>query len=298
MAVQETVKRHFIIINSLRNKPLSFDEINFKLENEESIDGNKLTCSQRTFQREIQAILSIYGIEIVCDRHTNKYFIKDLSENNAQTNRMLEALDLMNVLDRKKSISDYIFFESRKSTGSIYIMDILTAIKRRECIRFIHRKFWDEEPTIREVEPYAVREYKYRWYLMAKDYKDNKVKYFGLDRVEELTITGKKFNFPKNFNPENYGENSYGVIVDDSDVHKIVLSFTKFQGKYIKTLPLHHSQKIISDNAGELKIELKLQITHDIKMDLLSYGNQVKVLEPKSLADEIKEMHEEAMELY
>jgi hypothetical protein len=52
----------------------------------------------------------------------------------------------------------------------------------------------------------------------------------------------------------------------------MTLSFDDYQGKYIKSLPLHESQQTISDSENELQIKLKLYITHDFIMELLSYG--------------------------
>ncbi|WP_158860290.1 WCX domain-containing protein [Lunatibacter salilacus] len=71
-----------------------------------------------------------------------------------------------------------------------------------------------------------------------------------------------------------------------------------FQGKYIKTLPLHHTQEIIVDNEAELQVKLKLFLTHDLLMELLSYGENMKVIKPKSLADQIRQAHENAFNQY
>ena len=76
------------------------------------------------------------------------------------------------------------------------------------------------------------------------------------------------------------------------------LSFEPFQGKYIKTLPLHHSQQIRVDNEEELQVTLRLCITHDFVMELLSYGDSMEVLEPPALIEEIREAHGKAFNLY
>jgi predicted DNA-binding transcriptional regulator YafY len=68
---------------------------------------------------------------------------------------------------------------------------------------------------------------------------------------------------------------------------KIILSFSFEQGKYIKSLPLHHSQKELINNEDEYRIELLLHPTYDFVMELMSIGAHVKVIEPQSLKKEM-----------
>jgi predicted DNA-binding transcriptional regulator YafY len=70
------------------------------------------------------------------------------------------------------------------------------------------------------------------------------------------------------------------------------------QGNYIKTIPLHQSQTVIKDNSSELRVSLELVINTELKMQLLSYGDKVKVLKPQKLADELKESARRIVELY
>ena len=76
------------------------------------------------------------------------------------------------------------------------------------------------------------------------------------------------------------------------------MSFDYYQGKYIKSLPLHHTQETLIDNENELRIKLQLCITHDLLMELLSFGDNLKVLQPQSLADEITKTMQNALKLY
>ena len=79
---------------------------------------------------------------------------------------------------------------------------------------------------------------------------------------------------------------------------EIILSFNAFQGKYIKSLPLHETQQVLIDNKNELQIKLKLYVTHDFVMELLSFGDNVKVLKPQSLITEIKHAYQNALKQY
>ena len=94
-------------------------------------------------------------------------------------------------------------------------------------------------------------------------------------------------------------ENCYGIITsDDYDPEEIVLSFEPFQGKYIKSYPLHESQKILIDNETELRISLYLYETHDLLMELLSYGANLQVIQPKSLIDKMTGVVKDMYKIY
>jgi predicted DNA-binding transcriptional regulator YafY len=114
-----------------------------------------------------------------------------------------------------------------------------------------------------------------------------------------LEITNEHFEFPKNFNIEETFRYCFGIIGANGEAPQdIILSFNAEQGKYIKTLPLHHTQEILKDTNEELQIKLRLCITHDLIMELLSYSDEMKVLQPKILADKIKRMHQNACKQY
>jgi predicted DNA-binding transcriptional regulator YafY len=91
----------------------------------------------------------------------------------------------------------------------------------------------------------------------------------------------------------------FGIIAPNADKpSEVILSFDPFQGKYIKSLPLHATQEIILDTDDELRIRLTVYLTHDFLMELLSYGDTVKVLQPTQLIDELKEIYKRVLEKY
>ena len=89
-----------------------------------------------------------------------------------------------------------------------------------------------------------------------------------------------------------------GVTLGEGKPEKVLLSFSPLQGKYVKTVPIHHSQEIVKDSKNELKVSLELVINHELKMQLLSYGENVKVLQPKKLTEEIKDSAKKMAKLY
>ena len=176
---------------------------------------------------------------------------------------------------------------------------MLHAIKNKLQIKFTYKKFWEEESSQRHVEPYALKEFKSRWYIMAKDTGDAMLKSFALDRLSNLEIT-KAHYLQANLSQveENY-KYCFGIISPNDEVpQEIVLSFTPLQGKFIKTLPLHSTQQVIKDTEEELQIKLKLFITYDFIMELLSHGENVRVIQPKALIKEVKQALQDALDQY
>jgi predicted DNA-binding transcriptional regulator YafY len=140
-------------------------------------------------------------------------------------------------------------------------------------------KFWDDHITERVAEPYALKEFRNRWYLIAKD---TQVKTFALYRLTGLEITKKHFPYPKDFGVNDMFRHSFGIISSNgSEPQEIILSFSPEQGKYIRTLPLHEHQEAVVDNDEEYRIKLKLCITHDLLMELLSYGEELIIVAPE-----------------
>ena len=298
MSKRDYLIRYLLIIKKLRNsKCATFREINDYFHREfELIDGPK-EISLRTFQRDLTEIRTIFNIAIKCNK-LNQYYIEE-DDYQDYNSRLLEAFDIINSFQISYQLKPYILLEKRCPLGTQHLNGILHAIQNRYVLDFIYRKFYTETSGVREVEPYALKEYKGRWYLVSKDFKDNLIKIFALDRISDLSISNKKFSYPAGFDPNEYFRNCFGVIVPKkSEPVEIELSFEPLQGKYIKSYPLHESQIILEDNAKELRISLVLNETEDLIMELLSFGSEMKVLKPQSLIDIISQTANEMAKMY
>jgi predicted DNA-binding transcriptional regulator YafY len=177
---------------------------------------------------------------------------------------------------------------------------LLHAIQHQVEVRFEYEKFWGfaHEKNQRLLRPLVLKEARQRWYLIAEDPNDGAIKSFGLDRISDLEISSRRFEYPNSFNAEEKFKHAFGIISGEEAPEKIRLWLTREQGNYIKSLPLHASQKIVSETDSEIIIELFVCPTHDFVMELLSMGANVKVLEPKSLQKKVKARLLEAVGLY
>jgi predicted DNA-binding transcriptional regulator YafY len=298
MSKKESFSRYFLIIKKLQKKPASLAEIFDYLEKESAFKDYDFTISKRTFQRDLDDIKTIFDIFIQYDFSKKVYFIEDRGRQEI-TDRILEAFDTFNALNLSDRLSNHIHFEKRKPQGTEHLYGLLHAIKNKVQVSFTYQKFWEEELSSRTVEPYALKESKNRWYILANDLKDKQVKTFALDRITDLEISNKRFQIPANFNVNEYFKYSFGIISpNEMKPEEVILSFDPIQGKYIKSLPLHESQLILTDNEEELIIKLNIFLTHDFLMELLSFGDSVKVIKPESLISELKTTVKNVLRLY
>lgn len=297
MSKREYISRYNLIINKLRKGGADFNAIVNYLERESEIHGDNFVVSKRTFQRDLDDIRSLFNIDIQYDFSRRVYFIDDAGQPEVN-DRILEAFDTFRALNVSDGLSGYLYFEKRKPAGTENLYGLLHAIKNRLQIKFMYHKFWEDTLGQRSGQPYALKEFRNRWYVLAKDIHDDKLKSFALDRLTALDITRKSFTYPKDLDIEEKYRHCFGIISTDQKSEEVVLRFDPFQGKYIKTLPLHHTQSIIIDNNNELVVRLKLCITRDFVMELLSFGNGMRVLEPTSLAERIGKEHQLASSQY
>ena len=305
MSKRGYISRYLLILKKLKVKPFStYEELQAYIENQFDYlqmqdDNLQIGFSKRTLQRDIKEIRNVFGIDIDYSKSQKGYCIKQKENENMNFQRMMEAFDMFNSLNLAQDLTPFIHMEKRRPQGTDNLYGLLHAIKNRLQIKFTYQKFWEEELSQRLVEPYALKEFKNRWYLMAKDSKDNNIKSFALDRLTNFEITNHTFKYPDNYSIEQSYRYCFGIISpNDEEPQDIILSFDPFQGKYIKTLPLHHTQQVLLDNEEEMKIKLKLCLTHDLVMELLSFGEYMKVIKPKSLADQIKQAHQNAYRQY
>lgn len=297
MPKQNYITRYLLIIKRLKKSPATFNELSSYLERESIIRDANFCISLRTFQREIKEIGKL-NYEIKYNKSQKVYFIEESENSLEQTSRILESFEMLDILQTTSNQSEYVQFEKRKARGLTHFHGLLHAIKNRRIITLTYQKFYDEQPVIRNLYSLSLKESRGRWYLIAFDPYDNFIKTYGLDRIEDFEIMKQTFSkeiLKKNINFDY----CFGIMEGQEKMPSIIrISFTHNQAEYIKTLPLHESQKVIVENESELIIELKLFITYDLIMELLSYGDSLTVLSPVRLKNDIKNMLASALKNY
>ena len=287
-----------LIVDRITKSPCSFDEIRDYLEGQSRLKDMKLAVSKRTFRRDLDDVLSYFNIEIEYNKKENRYYIEKETSIDSIGNRLIEAMNTVHVLSLNGTgaIMDF----QKGSIGQPFnLWDLTEAIRKRQVVQFDYSKFWSMDVVgYYQIEPYKLKEFEHRWYLIGKDREATLVKTFGVDRIFSLKITNQTFTVDL-LNVADRYKDCYGIIDDPAQAPvKIELSFNILQAAYVKSLPLHATQQVIYENAGEVGITLYIKITHDFIMKLLSFGNNVQVMQPKKLINIIKKAHLDAYDPY
>lgn len=300
MSKETYLSRFSLTIKRLEKGPATYNQINDYLQREYEIHGYDYSVSLRTLQRDIKDISRQFKIEIANEKKGDKkYYIKSKPEMQEHSQRLLESYQMIHIIEASQDYAEHVILETRKANGLEHFHGLLYAIKNKKIITFNHFKYWEDVISERTVHVLALKESGGRWYLIAVDTKDNKLKTFGLDRMSELMISKTSFRNKYDFNIKEMFLHSFGILnLENEKSQKIRLSFTWEQGQYVKNFPLHHSQKVTEEKGDEVIMELYLSITDDFVMELLSYGGEVTVLSPKSLINQVKKIYANALSNY
>ena len=288
MAKRDQMLRLMHISNFLKSKleGATYEEILQHLEewhHKESYDTD-LAFSEKTFKRDRDLLLEVFQIEIKFKRSTMTYQIVN-EDDEESTQSIFDNLLLINAYKQTENNAKIMLFEKRQASGLHNLEGIIYAIKNTKTLTCQYTKYWENTSSKKVLEPYALKEFRNRWYLLANeaDGKEFFVKTFGLDRISDLEIHSKTYK-KQNIDVEEMFINSFGIISTlDQKPEKIILSFDAEQGRYIKSLPLHHSQKVLIDNDQEYIIELTLVPTYDFYQELLTHADRLRIESPENV---------------
>jgi predicted DNA-binding transcriptional regulator YafY len=288
--------RHAALISRLRRGPATRAELEAHLDR---LTENPAP-SRSTFHRDLRGILTTYGLDICYRAHDGRYY---LDENDTGTPpaglRLLEAFQIAQVLRQRDDSAGLIHFEARVPTGIEHLKPLLRAAREGRIVSFSYTKFWEDEATLRSAGPLLLKEARGRWYLLATDRADGIPKTFGLDRLADLEITNARFKKPAAFDAEAHFAHLFGALpADDGTPRDIVLRFSPVQARYVQTYPLHPSQKVLDADELGTRIGLRLCLSYDFVMELLSFGAEVEVLKPAALRKEMTRRLQETLALY
>ena len=256
---------------------------------------------RQTFNRHRKAIQDMLGINIECRTKGGYcYYIedKDSLKSNSFKSWMLDSLSISNILMDSGGLKERLLMEHIPA-GKEYFQTIVRAMKVNHKIRITYRKFGQAEPYTIVVEPYAIKTFKQRWYLLAKNYKRETPSVYALDRMEAVEELTEHFKYPADFSTKMFFYDCYGIVSDPKQQAQLIVIRAYYPyAPYLRTLPLHHSQKELADTPEYADFEFHLCPTFDFKQELLAQGKDVEVLQPASLREEMKQMLVEMMGRY
>ena len=229
-------------------------------EIQDYLEDEGFTISTRTTQRDLEAIRNEFGVEITYNNYKNGYYIDE--KNSVNIPSFLRFLEIVN-------------------TAELLIQCVQDG---KENLKYLSLESSENFQGIQHLKAYV------------KGLKEFRT--FGIDRILEVTLKNETFiPDPKSKIVEKF-ENIIGVSYNNNKLQKVILSFTIEQANYIKSLPLHKSQKIVVENADEVRCEYILSPNFEFIQRILMLGPQVKVIEPQFIIDEVKNYLKEALNNY
>lgn len=271
---------------------ISFEDIASKWD-KAYINDLRQPLKLRTFHNHRNAILMQFGVVIECQRGSNLYYIDnpDALEKDSINQWLLDSFAVSSLLMDNRSISDRIMLEDVPS-GRYYLDVITAAMRENRQISIDYEDFFGNTIQGLKINPYFIRLFKRRWYVLALVPQEKVIHRFGLDRIKRIEALATKFKYPKSFSPEGYFQDFYGVFHDAAPL-TIRLKAYREKPNYLRSLPLHHSQREIESNNEYTIFEYKIAPTYDFIQEILSHGNQLEVISPESFRKQIKAIIQE-----
>jgi len=292
-------KEYIWLVNTIYHaRHITLDEINRKWVQTDMSEGVEIARS--TFGRHKDAIEDIFGIYIECDRKNGyQYYIGNaevLSEDSIQ-NWMLSTLSVNHVISESLSLQKRILLEPIPSAKG-YLERIIEAMKKKRLIAIHYQKYGTDNAKEYLIAPYCIKLYHRRWYVLGR-YDSGGFSVFSFDRIKELKVCNETFELEEDFDAEAYFSECYGVVrSEDVPVERIVLRAYDDESHYLRDLPIHHTQMEIGNGKGYADFECYVRPTLDFCGQILSRGNRLQVIKPKSLANKIHQMLADALKNY
>lgn len=291
--------RYVWLIDIIRSHPhITFKEINERWEDSGLGDGKSLPW--RTFMHHKEAVESIFNVIIECDKRDYGYYIADeeLLKGDGLRSWLIDSYATLNQVQADTQLRGRISFEKIPS-GNTFLQIILQAMRQSKTIEVTHQGFGREHPTTFEVEPYHLKVVNRRWYLIGRTPYYDEVRTYALDRILEINITGTKFKLPKSFDIDQYFEGCVGIIADkEYDIERVVVKAYGWAIKYLSTLPIHESQKEIAHDDESITLEFRVRPTYDFFQVLLQQGDQIEIIEPQWVKEEMCRIAENILSYY
>ena len=299
MSVQGKIKRFFLIIEKVSSigNPTFADIQSYLGEHEFPI-------SHRTLQRDIEQIRNQFGIELVYDSYKNGYYIdKDSSwDIDTFTNILQTAISTDSLLENlrdSKAVMDYIDYGNDVELKGMQHFDtILKSIKNNLILTFDHINYSANTSKPYVLHPYLLKEYKKRWYVIGRVDGTDNIRTFGIDRLEHFKVTTTTFKRDEKLNPKPYFKDIVGLTYSTGEMEEVTLKTTITQAKYLLSQPLHHSQKVHASTETHITFQYRLIPNYELKEQIHMMSNNIEVLQPQWLREEIKEVIEKSLKNY
>lgn len=258
--------------------------------------------SRRTFCNHREAVAEVFGIEILCRRSDNNYYIAESSleqfDSDSSIRWLLNTFTVGNLLSEGRvELRGRIAVEDIPS-GYRHLTDIMKAMLSRKVLLITYRKYDSDTPETIHVQPWAVKEFASRWYVTGFTAERGASRIYGLDRITELKVTEDSFSMPQDYNVEDVFAASYGPYLTGGEPVLIRFRATPTEARYLTDLPIHPSQTLEEVTPEGSIFSLYLVPNVNLVMEFCRHGDRLEVLSPASLRAEVRDALSRSLKQY
>ena len=280
--------------------------------------------SKRTIQNDIANMEMEYGFRFEENLYQGKkriyryydtsYTLPEFQLDDADRNKIQAAVNVLEnyegdpVLDWARTLlmqiesgmfgsysSLVVSFQSNPDLKNIELFgELLRAIVNKKVLKLTYAPF-GKEAFNDNIYPYYLKQFNDRWFLIAQVVGYDSYSNFALDRIEGFEETNLEYK-DSDVNFEEYFDDVIGVTVSDVDPIDILIKVYKESIAYVKTKPIHLSQRCMEDNTDYAIFSINVKPNYELDSKLLSFGPSLEILSPasykKHISDKIRAMNE------
>lgn len=289
-AASDLFNRYIWLANTLYNSAaLTYEEICQKWNNS-STNTTGCEMTLRTFHNHRKAVLELFDIDIQCNKSNGwRYYIANdyAVGDNSLRYWILSSLAVNNLVRESQDLRDKILLEEIPS-GLNFLPQIIEALRDRYAIKVTHISFWRDARYEIFLEPYCIKLFRQRWYVIGRNRELDMVRVYAFDRFTDCHTLAEKFDIPDEFDGKQFFDEYFGVYVDsDVKMERVVIEADKVAMNYLRSLPLHHSQQEIQTDDNKSILEFRLRPTVDFITEIVSRSKYIKVLSPQWVIDDV-----------
>jgi predicted DNA-binding transcriptional regulator YafY len=190
--------------------------------------------------------------------------------------------------------------QSNSIPGEEYLDPLYKAIEDEKALQITYKKFQDPKLYSTVISPYLLKEYNQRWYLIACKHEKKELRTYGLERIQNINPSFKDYIKQDDFDPNTYFKDIIG-ITKWGKVERVVFKVYKtdlYTVDYIRTRPLHHSQRETKTAKDYSVFTMDIIPNREFEFQILSYGDFLEILEPEEVREKIRDRFIKAVNKY
>ncbi len=276
----KTIVRDIEFMRDRLNLPVVYDSARFGYHYTSPVE------SFPTLQITEGELFALLVAEKALQQYRGTPYEKPLLDALRKLERSLPDTISLNLAHWEQTIS---FRTSAEPMLQLELIDRLArAAASRQELRLLYRKPNRKPAEQRLVHPIHVANVNGDWYLFAFDLLRNDIRTFVPARIQEAIPTGNSFAITQPFDLSQLLRDSFGVH-SSSGHFKVVVQFTPEVADYIREKRWHPSQELVDLPNGGVEIRLLLGSLIEIRRWILGWGPDARVLEPASLAEDLRD---------